>query len=160
MKTQVLSILLIALLLAFLPLTGSVYGRELSLLTKSYTTTAGASEVYQDSFTAPHGPGKLLLRNGPENARVTGAFISLNGTHLVTPMTLHERVTNLEVPLYLKQHNTLTVEIRKAELAEKPGRKKREETEKTEGRLFLKIIAIDDVGIKNKSGIYKTYRSK
>ncbi|MBW1818596.1 MAG: hypothetical protein JRJ60_15750, partial [Deltaproteobacteria bacterium] len=87
-----------------------------------YERTAGAPNVFTDSFTAISGEGMLIIKNGAidGNNRIADAIstasVCLNGEQIFGTSDFNQNVYLLQAPVNLIQNNSITVE-----LASSPG---------------------------------------
>ena len=87
-----------------------------------YERTAGAPNVYTNTFTAAPGEGMLIVENGANdgNNRITDAISSasvyINGEQIFGPSDFKQNVYLLQAPVSLLENNSITVE-----LASSPG---------------------------------------
>ncbi|MEW6079978.1 MAG: PASTA domain-containing protein, partial [Thermodesulfobacteriota bacterium] len=83
-----------------------------------YKRTTGATNVYNDTFSAPNIVGRLVIHNGTEadQNRVTSGVITFNGVKICTTDDFKQGKYLMEYPVDLEASNDLRVE-----LSSKPG---------------------------------------
>lgn len=153
--TKLRALLLLAALvtLAALPATAApVFGPNV------YTRTAGAPDVYIDTFAATAGGYALWVVNGDDDGnRVTAGTIVVNGQTVATDADFNANAAHFLKPLPLAAQNTITVT-----LASDPGSfitvvivPRAERPEVSAGRLLLPWAHASDLVLDLKNGAHR-----
>jgi hypothetical protein len=84
---------------------------------KQYLRTGGAPDVYNDSFSAPVGEARLVVKNGEQSGThrvtdgVSSAYVRLNGVEIFGPNDFNQNVYHLEAFVNLAASNSISVEL-------------------------------------------------
>jgi len=81
---------------------------------KQFTRHKGKPDVYTGNFPGRIGQGMLIVKNGTIEGtnRISSAIIKVNGEEIFGPSNFNNQVYNLELPIYLSESNTISVELR------------------------------------------------
>jgi hypothetical protein len=80
-----------------------------------FLRTGGKANVYEETFSANPGEGRLIIKNGSADGgfRLTEATVLLNGIEIFSPSDFSESVYQLQQTVAFEAHNTLTIKLKK-----------------------------------------------